>query len=112
MNKKRILIAICLLALTMISLAWAKQQAPQPSKGDQSAQGRPTPQQPEVPDEVVYRHLLNHVLAFKKKAEEVEREGKDGNPFRKYFKHKANLNDYEAQTLDEIASDYDKEVKL
>ena len=66
---------------------------------------------PKVPDEVVYRHLFRHVAAFKSKAEETEREGKDARHFRGFFKHKANLSDNEAQTLEQIASQCAAEIK-
>jgi hypothetical protein len=65
---------------------------------------------PEVPDEVVYRHLFHHVSAFKKKAEEFRRAGKDGRSFETYFMRKAGLDEHQNQSLAELASEYEVEV--
>ncbi len=66
---------------------------------------------PEVPDYVVYRHLFRHVAAFKAKADELERAGKDASHLRGFFKHKADLSDNEAQELERISSDCALEIK-
>lgn len=62
-------------------------------------------QSPDVPEHVAYLHLFRHIAAFKKKAEAVAREGKDGSAFGSYFKRKADLNDDQAQLLEVIASE-------
>jgi hypothetical protein len=65
-----------------------------------------------VPDEVIYRHLFHHVVAFKKKAGEFRRAGKDGRSFETYFMRKAGLDERENESLAEIASEYDVEAGL
>ena len=105
MNRRRMLTSLCFLALGIGSLALARQSQ---SVQQSSAQPRPGG----VPDYVAYKHLFHHVAAFKKKAEETERDGKDGAPFRTFFKRKAQLSDEQARLLDQIASDFDQEVKL
>lgn len=66
---------------------------------------------PEVPDSVVYRHLFRHAAAFKARADELERQGKDAANFHGFFKHKANLRDEQAQTLERIASQCASEIE-
>jgi hypothetical protein len=34
----------------------------------------------DVPNHVMYKHLFHHVMALKRKAEDVEKEGKDATP--------------------------------
>jgi hypothetical protein len=65
---------------------------------------------PDIPDQVVYKHLFHHALVLKKKAEQAEKEGKDGSNFRTHFKRQASLSDEEAQTLDRIAAQWDQEM--
>lgn len=67
---------------------------------------------PEVPDEVVYRHLFRHAAAFKAKSDELERQGKDAEHLKGFFKHKASLSDDEAQTFERIAVQCALEIKL
>jgi hypothetical protein len=66
---------------------------------------------PEVPDQIVYRHLFRHVAAFKAKADELEQQGKDATHLRNFFKHKANLSDEQADILDRIATQCARDIK-
>jgi hypothetical protein len=59
---------------------------------------------PEIPDSVVYRHLFRHVAALKTKADDFERQNKDAEHLKGFFKRKANLSDEQARRLDEVAS--------
>ena len=47
---------------------------------------------------------------MKKKADELERQGKDARFLREFYKRKANLSDDEARSFDEIASDCERLV--
>lgn len=67
--------------------------------------------QPEVPDEVAYRHLFRYVGKLKKEAEELEGRGKDATSYRTHFKRAANLSEYHARALDDIATQYLSEVQ-
>lgn len=101
MNKKRILAVFCVLVLALGVLATTRR--------GQTAQ---SPQQPaSIPDHIAYKHLFRHVAAFKKQAEENEKQGKDGSSFRSFFKHKAELSDDQTRVLDEIADDCERQVK-
>jgi hypothetical protein len=59
----------------------------------------------EIPKHVVYGLLFHELTAFKKKAEEIERQGKDGSFLRNYHKNKARINDYQDEVLSTIAND-------
>jgi hypothetical protein len=65
-----------------------------------------------VPDHIVYRHLFHHVVALRKKAEEVEKNGGDATQYRTHFKRKAQLSDDQVRILDETAAEYDQQEKL
>jgi len=65
----------------------------------------------EVPDNIAYHHLFRHVAAFKTRADELERQGRNAAGFRSFFKRKANLNDGEAQILEQIATQCALEIK-
>ncbi|HEX8070938.1 MAG TPA: hypothetical protein VF546_13365 [Pyrinomonadaceae bacterium] len=73
-----------------------------------SGQSRPVP---EVPDQVVYRHLFRHAAALKAKADELERQGKDATHLHNFFKHKAELSDDQAQILEDIADQCARDIK-
>lgn len=78
MNKMRLLVVLCLLTCAVGSITFGRHGQPlrrsqEPTAQDQAAEELP----PEVPDEVAYKHLFNHVNAFKKEAEKAERAGKN-----------------------------------
>lgn len=105
-QKKQLPLFFSLLALTAGSLAWNRQgQSARPSQEQPPQESSAREQSPDIPDHIAYLHLFRHTAAFKKKAEELERAGKDGSAFKTYFKRKAELNDGEAQLLDAIASE-------
>jgi|SRR5882724_905491 len=68
--------------------------------------------QAQVPEHVIYRHLFHHVVALKKKAEELENDGKDTAQIRTHFKRQAQLNDQQVQALDLVAAQYDEQEKV
>lgn len=68
--------------------------------------------QPEVPDQIAYRHLFRYVGKLKKEAEELEGRGKDATSYRTHFKRGANLSEYHARALDTIATQYLSEVQV
>lgn len=63
-----------------------------------------------VPEHVIYGLLLHHVYTLKHQSIENERRGKDGSSLRSAYKRKAGLSDYEALTLEKIASECEQEV--
>ncbi len=104
MTKKLIIFVVGVVLLGVAALVFSSQLN---SNVRTLAQNNP----PEVPDQIVYRHLFRHAAAFKAKADGLERQGKEAKHLRRFFKHKANLSDYEAQALDRIASQCATEIK-
>jgi hypothetical protein len=102
MNKKRSLVLMLSLILLGSGILLIARQ------GNSSQQ--PTLPTPQVPDQVVYKHLLQHVLVLQRKAEQAEKEGKDATQFRTHFNRQANLTDDEVQTLNQVASDWNQEI--
>jgi hypothetical protein len=103
MNKKRVLTILCVLVLASGALVV--------SRHGRMAQSSAPSKTAEVPDHIAYRHLFRHVAAFKKQAEENEKQGKDGSSFRSFFKHKAELSDDQVRVLNDVADECDREVK-
>jgi len=60
----------------------------------------------------MYKHLFHHVIALKKKTEEVEKEGKDATQFRTHFIRKANLTPEQARVLEEVASELEQDEQV
>lgn len=58
-----------------------------------------------LPDQVLYWHVLRHVVALDRKADAMDKKGQDGTPFRQLFQLNAGLNDAQARRLAEIAED-------
>jgi uncharacterized protein YdcH (DUF465 family) len=72
-----------------------------------------TPSQPEdqtIPQDVVYDQMFRHIKELNKKADEEDTQGKDGSHFRTLYKRLAKLDDRQAQILDNISADVDREV--
>jgi hypothetical protein len=94
--------AISVLAFTRVTRPYAQGSTP----------ALPQSSQPDVPDEIAYRHLFRYVGKFKKEADELEAHGKDETSYRTHFKRAANLSDYHARALDDIATQYLSEVQV
>lgn len=107
MHKKRILMALCLLVSAFGLISWGTEGRPGRPAQEPAAQE----QSPEVPDEVSYHQLFGQMAVFKKKAKELERQGKDGSTLKTYFKRKAELDDADARVLDDIAAQCDVELQ-
>jgi len=100
---KRILIVV---ALSIVVLAEAavkfRKTAAQPKQSVQQVQA--------IPEFEVYRQLFHHNVTMKHKADELEKQGKDGKFLREFYKRQAKLTDDEANVFDDIASKCDEEV--
>lgn len=109
MREKRILAALCVSVLTLGLLAFGRegQSAPPTQEGPATQE-----ESPELPDQVAYLHLFRQIAAFKKRAEKLEREGKDSAALKTYFKRKAGLDDPDARVLDHIADQCERELQL
>ncbi|MBA3714994.1 MAG: hypothetical protein H0W76_21465 [Pyrinomonadaceae bacterium] len=138
MNKRKAVIALCVLTLGTGAFAFSGQShnavsftqpdrsvskenpiphpSPQPAQNNAALQDNQTqavsaqPPDTTIPKHVVYGILFHEMAAFKKKAEEKEQQGEDGSFLRKHHRNKAKLNDKHAATLDRIAADTEHEV--
>lgn len=63
-----------------------------------------------APEHVIYSQLFHHVVATKKLADEEEKKGKDVKYLRSLFQEEADLSEYQARILDNVASDCVKEA--
>ena len=113
MNTRRLLAVLITtaMALAVFSFTRVTQPAAQTS-GQGSQQASQQSVQPEVPDEIAYRHLFRYVAKMRKQAEELEGRGKDATSYRTHFKRAANLSEYHARALDNIATQYLSEVQV
>ena len=113
MNIRRLLAVLITtaMALAVFSFTRVTQPAAQSSRQESHQASEPSVQ-PEVPDEIAYRHLFRYVGKFKKQAEELEGRGKDATSYRTHFKRGANLSEYHARALDNIATQYLSEVQV
>ena len=113
MNIRRLLAVLttAAVAIAVFSFTRITQPAAQSSKqGSQQASQESV--QPDVPDEIAYRHLFRYVGKLKKEADELEGRGKDATSYRTQFKRSANLSEYHARALDNIATQYLSEVQV
>lgn len=100
----RLITAICILALAIGTLAFVRRTP----RAAQSSQG----QAREIPLHVMYKHLFHHVIALKRKAAEVEKEGRDSKQFKTHFTRRANLSPEQGRLLEQVAVDWDQDAQL
>src|SRR6185437_16820443 len=62
--------------------------------------------QQQVPESVIYGILLHQAAAFKDKADELDRSGGDGSPYRHHMEAKFGLTSQELISLDKVAIEY------
>jgi hypothetical protein len=70
----------------------------------------PSQQQQAIPEFEVYRMLFHHHVSMKKKADELEKQGKDAKFLREFYKREAKLTDDQASAFDEIATKCEEEI--
>lgn len=127
---KRIVVAICLVALATSAFAInarvetsnaLQPHVPQPSNiGDVPDNKLATTnrilsssqQQQTVPEHAVYNELFYHVSFLKKKADKEQKEGKDASLLRTFYKRQAKLDDTQNQLLDQTAADLERDVNM
>lgn len=64
-----------------------------------------------VPETVIYEILMHQAAFFKDQADELDRKGGDGSPFRRHMAAKFELTDQQVLILNSIAVEYREEVK-
>jgi hypothetical protein len=132
MNKKLIVLTLCLTALATGAFAFNRQSAPRKgeaasgqAKANKSLQPlvkrersaaplspqENAPQVGPVPQSVVYRHLFHHIVLLNQQAQEAELQGNDGSALRTLYQRLAKLSDEQAHTLDKIATNCDLQVE-
>jgi hypothetical protein len=132
MNKKLIVLSLCLTALATGAFAFNRQssinkgglasgqakanKSSQPlTNRERSAASLPpqgnAPQVEPVPQAVIYRHLFHHIVMLNQEAQQEELQGNDGSAIRTLYQRLAQLSDEQAHTLDKIATNCDLQVE-
>jgi hypothetical protein len=141
MNKKRLVVILLLVAFAVSAFAIGRTIAQKPASRGQvdvsspsglkpkpgdldrttppepaqtnplAGQPRPTPESQEVPQYVVYGQVFRHIKELHRKADEEERQGRDGAQFRGLYKQMAKLDDREAALLDQVAAETNGEIE-
>jgi hypothetical protein len=119
MKNAKTFTVVCLLALVIGGLGL---KTFSPTRGETIAQQRParntvpttpgtkqSPNPSQAPEHVVYRQFFHHLVALKQRSEEVERQGKSGKALREHYKTKIGLKDKDAELLDQIAEECDRD---
>jgi len=120
MKNAKTLTVVCLLALVIGGLGL---KTFSPTRGETIAQQRParntvptttgtkqSPNPSQAPEHVIYRQFFHHLVALKQRAAEVEGQGKSGKALREHYKKKIGLKDKDADLLDQIAQECDRET--
>jgi hypothetical protein len=128
MNKKLLAIVLSTIALTVGAFAFGReprltratnpdahlvvrQVSQQPQNQAQEATPLQQLQDRPVPKHIVYGIFFREVAAFKKKAQEKESHGQDASFLRNFHKNKLKLNDRQAQALDRIVEEANRETE-
>jgi hypothetical protein len=130
MKKKRVLAIACFLAVATTVLAYERRTFDAPAPTTEKASETPRsladstdpvagagPSTPPAgpagqafPDHIVYGHLFHQVHALKKKAVELETQGKDGSGLRSHFKEAIGLTHEQDRILARIAAESEVEI--
>lgn len=140
MNKRRVLMALCLMVMATSAIALngsarsalssigrggetpsegsagrRQKAAPanatlQPAASQEQPGPAAQPQAADIPMHVIYGLLFRERAHFKKRAQEQESKGADGSFFREFHKNKLKLSDAETAALDRVADDANREV--
>ena len=103
MKRNRALIGICIAVGITTGLGFKfRQSQGQGQTGQQQSQA--------IPEYEIYRQLFHHHVTMKRKAEELEKQGKDARFLREFYKREAKLNDDQARAFDAVASDCEQQV--
>lgn len=137
MNKKRLVVIILVAIFATGALAIAQKSDPQGQISVSSPSGlktkpadleRTTPPGPaqsnprgdvssqpqeshDIPQYVVYSQVFRHIKELHKKADDEERQGRNGQQFRKLYQQMASLDDVQTSQLDQIATETNDEIE-
>jgi len=118
MKNKKTLAIVCLvvigLGVATFNSFWlngsrtvARQRSATPTL---SGGTKESPHPSQAPDHVVYRQFLRHVVALKKRAIGIETDGRSAKALRDHYKTRIGLKDKDADSLDQIAAEFDRET--
>ena len=137
MNKKRLVVIILVAVFATGALAIAQKSDPQgqisvsspsglktkPADLERTTPSGPTQSNPrgdlssqpqeshDIPQYVVYSQVFRHIKELHKKADDEERQGRNGEQFRKLYQHMASLDDVQTTQLDQIATETNDEIE-
>jgi hypothetical protein len=83
---------------------------PRPTTAQQSTGAEAQPNNQQIPLHVIYGQVIRHISDLNRQADEEESKGLDGKHFRTLYKRMAKLKDEEADALDRIAAETNKEL--
>ena len=118
MKKRKTLVLVCLvvIGLTVFGLktfsptgsrSVARTRAASPTAPIGTKE---SPHPSEAPEHIVYRQFFRHLVALKERATENESQGKNGKALREHYKTKIGLKDKDADLLDQIADECERET--
>ncbi len=106
MNKKIFFLLLSIIIITLSTLAVYSQMSATPQ-----SQNNGNIQSSNDPSELItYRHVFSHVALLKKEGDELAAKGKDGARIRGLYKHAVPLSDQQADLLEAIALDCQRNV--
>lgn len=115
--KRKALILICAVALAASAFTLNRHPSTlgRTASSRQSATDvvgtKKSPSPSQAPDHVVYRQFFRHLVALKERASQMESASRNGKALRDHYKNKIGLKDKDADLLDEIASESEREVQ-
>jgi hypothetical protein len=118
MKNKKTFALLCFIALVLTGLAF---KTFSPAGGRTVAHPRSattaappgtkqSPNPSQAREHVVYRQFFRHLVALKDRGTEMESHGKSGKAFRQHYKTKIGLKDKDADLLDQIAEECERET--
>lgn len=118
MKNKKTLAIVCLIAIGLGVAAFnsfwpngsrtvARQRSTTPTS---SGGTKESPHPSQAPEHVIYRQFFRHVVALKQRAADNESHGKNGKALRDHYKTKIGLKDKDAELLDQIAEECERET--
>lgn len=101
MNKKLLLLLLCITTITASTLAvYSQISATSQSQNNSNIQSVDDPS-----ELIMYRHVFSHIASLKKEGDELAAKGEDGAKVRGLYKHAAQLSDQQSELLEVIALD-------
>lgn len=118
MKNKKTLAVVSLILITL-GVSLFRGLSPTASQTVARAQSRVTtttvgtkdaPHPSQAPEHIIYRQFFRHLVALKERAKELEPHGKSGKTLREHYKTKIGLKDKDADLLDQIAEECERET--